>query len=66
MVDSGGKGLFFLIEGMVRWVNDIWDLVTGGAPDGKPDPKAERHLRRRTHQMIKQVSDSVESFSVLF
>jgi leucyl-tRNA synthetase len=51
------------IQGAVRWVNEVWDLVTNGAPDGKPDPKAERNLRRRTHQMIKQVSDSMESFS---
>jgi leucyl-tRNA synthetase len=51
------------IQGVVRWLNEVWELVTNGIPDGKPDPKAERSLRRRTHQMIKQVSEGMESFS---
>jgi leucyl-tRNA synthetase len=51
------------IQGVVRWLYDVWDLVNGGAPEGKPDPKAERSLRRKVHQVIKRVSDGLESFS---
>jgi len=50
------------IQGVVRWLDDVWDLVLNGAPQGTPDPKAERHLRRRVHQIIKQVSESLETF----
>jgi leucyl-tRNA synthetase len=51
------------IQGVVRWLNEVWELVNEGAPQGTPDPAAERSLRRKTHQMIKQVSDGLESFS---
>ncbi len=61
--EQGGPWASQGIQGPVRWLNEVWELVTSGAPHGKPDPKAERNLRRRTQQMIKQVSDSMETFN---
>ncbi len=61
--EQGGPWASQGIQGPVRWLNEVWELVTSGAPNGKPDPKAERNLRRRTQQMIKQVSDSMEAFN---
>jgi leucyl-tRNA synthetase len=40
------------IQGPARWLEDVWNIVTSGAPGGTPDPIAERALRRRTHQAI--------------
>jgi leucyl-tRNA synthetase len=51
------------IQGAVRWLYDVWDVVNGRTPEGKPDPKAERSLRRKVHQVIKKVSDGLEGFS---
>jgi leucyl-tRNA synthetase len=51
------------ILGVVRWLNDVWTLVNDGAPAGTPDPDADRGLQRKTHQVIKRVSDGLESFA---
>ncbi len=51
------------IQGPARWVEDVWNIVMGGAPDGNSDPKAERTLRRRVHQTIQKVSEGMETFS---
>ncbi|MBN1201540.1 MAG: leucine--tRNA ligase [Anaerolineae bacterium] len=50
------------IQGVVRWLNDVWAVVVDGAPDGTSDPEAERDLRRKVHQTIRRVSDGLESF----
>jgi leucyl-tRNA synthetase len=50
------------IYGVVRWLNDVWTLVNDGAPEGTPNPAAERDLRRKVHQTIKKVSDGLETF----
>ena len=51
------------ISGVVRWIHDVWDMVTSGAPMDASDPDAERDLERSTHKIIKQVMDGLESFS---
>lgn len=51
------------IQGVIRWLNDVWDLVIQGAPDGTPDSDADRDLQRKVHQTIKSVSDGLETFS---
>ncbi|RPJ03059.1 MAG: leucine--tRNA ligase [Chloroflexi bacterium] len=61
--EQGGPWASQGIQGPVRWLNEVWDLVQAGAPAGTPDPKAERSLRRRTHQMIRQVSEGLETFN---
>jgi leucyl-tRNA synthetase len=50
------------IQGVVRWLNDVWALVNGEPPRGSPDDKADRELRRKVHQTIKKVSDGLEQF----
>ncbi|MBN2305922.1 MAG: class I tRNA ligase family protein, partial [Anaerolineae bacterium] len=51
------------IQGVVRWLNDVWAVVMAGAPGGSADPAAERDLQRKTHQAIEKVTDGLASFS---
>ncbi len=51
------------IQGVVRWLNDVWALGQADAPAGTGDPKAERDVQRRTHQTIQKVTDGLETFS---
>jgi leucyl-tRNA synthetase len=51
------------IQGVVRWVNDIWDLVTGYSAPSQGDAEAERDIQRKLHQSIKKVTDGLENFS---
>ncbi len=51
------------IQGVVRWINDVWDMVTGYVPPAEGDAEAERVAERRVHQTIKKVTDSLEQFS---
>jgi leucyl-tRNA synthetase len=51
------------IQGVVRWVNDVWDMVTTTSVPAKGDAEVERTLERRIHQTIKRVSDGLENFS---
>lgn len=50
-------------QGVIRWINDIWDMVTAGAPTGPSDPAAERVIHRKLHQAIDKVSNGLERFS---
>lgn len=51
------------IEGVVRWINRAWNLVTE-APNkaAKPKPGAERELKRAMHYAIKSVTEDMENF----
>ncbi len=52
------------IQGVVRWVQDVWNLVTTGTPDhASPDDNAERDLLRKAHKAIQRVDYSLENFS---
>lgn len=50
------------VAGVVRWLEDMWEIahtqVTGGG-----NPETERQIERRVHQTIDRVSKSIESFS---
>ncbi len=50
------------IQGPVRWLNETWELVTEGAPQGKGDPNAERDLMRKVHQTNKRIGDTLRTF----
>lgn len=50
------------MQGVVRWLNDVWTLALEGVSGNQPDPAAERALRRKVHQTIKAVGDGLESF----
>jgi len=51
------------IQGVVRWLNDVWALVNDGMAAGEPDAGVERDVVRKTHQAIKKTSDGLEQFS---
>ncbi|MCD4684815.1 MAG: leucine--tRNA ligase [Anaerolineae bacterium] len=61
--DQGGPWDSQGIQGVVRWLHDVWAVVNSTAPEGTPDPNAERDLQRKLHQAIKKVTDSLEGFS---
>jgi leucyl-tRNA synthetase len=51
------------VKGVVRWLDDVWDQVTGPAPSEAGDAAAERALARSVHRTIQRVSESLERFS---
>ncbi|MEO8608628.1 MAG: leucine--tRNA ligase [Chloroflexota bacterium] len=51
------------IQGVVRWINDVWDMVTNTSVPVGGNAEAERILERRVHQTIKRVTDGLETFS---
>lgn len=52
------------VTGVVRWINDVWDMVISGpASEGAGKPEVNRDVERKVHQAIDRVSSSMESFS---
>ncbi|MFN8419681.1 MAG: class I tRNA ligase family protein [Anaerolineae bacterium] len=52
------------IQGVVRWLNDVWTLVLDEAKvSGEAKDADVRTLRRKVHQTIARVDDGLESFS---
>ncbi|RMF76549.1 MAG: leucine--tRNA ligase [Chloroflexi bacterium] len=51
------------IQGVVRWIDDVWHIVMAGPPDGDGTAEGERTLERRLHQTIERVGDGLENFS---
>jgi leucyl-tRNA synthetase len=52
------------IQGVVRWLNDVWALVLDDPRVAGEIREADvRALRRKVHQTIQRVSDGLESFS---
>jgi leucyl-tRNA synthetase len=51
------------IEGVSRWLNRVWALLTEPAPTkGTPSAEDARAVKRLTHQTIKKVSADFEAF----
>ncbi|MBN2005648.1 MAG: leucine--tRNA ligase [Anaerolineae bacterium] len=52
------------IEGVVRWINRVWNLVSD-APrnEGRLGEQGERELRRAMHTAIKAVTEDMDAFS---
>jgi leucyl-tRNA synthetase len=51
------------IKGVVRWLNDVWDLIaTDHKVAGTPTDAQIRGLRRKVHQTIKKVTDGMQDF----
>jgi leucyl-tRNA synthetase len=52
------------IQGIVRWLNRVWNLVQSDAEaeSAAPDPEQIRDLQRKMHQTIRQVSHDLEHF----
>jgi leucyl-tRNA synthetase len=51
------------IQGVVRWLNEVWDMVTAGAPTVHGDVSVERGVERAVHQAIANVARSITDFS---
>ena len=62
--DQGGPWNYQGIEGVTRFLNRVWTLVTEGAEDagGAVDERARRDLRRAVHTAIKEVTEDLEGF----
>jgi leucyl-tRNA synthetase len=72
--DQGGPWDPRGIQGVVRWLNDVWALASGPAMSAPrdtgaiaasipADTPAERALRRATHQTLRKVTEDVERFA---
>ena len=63
--EQGGEWDDSGISGISRWLNRVWNLVTGGYGEGgevssEDKKKAERELSRLTHQTIRKVTEDME------
>jgi len=60
--EQGGEWNDSGISGVSRWLNRVWNLVTGGySQDAKAKPAdKERALSRLTHQTIRKVTQDLE------
>ena len=62
--DQGGPWNYQGIEGVTRFLNRVWTLVTEGAEDagGAVDERTRKDLRRAVHTAIKEVTEDLEGF----
>ncbi|MAU10462.1 MAG: leucine--tRNA ligase [Anaerolineaceae bacterium] len=51
------------IKGPAGWINDVWDIVVAGAPDGAGNADVERDVERKLHQAIAEIDNSLDKFS---
>jgi leucyl-tRNA synthetase len=60
--EKGGPWNDDNIQGVVRWLNDVWDMVVAGSP-GPGTSEGARQAERRVHQALARVNNSLETFS---
>jgi len=61
--DEGGPYDPSGISGVHRWLNRVWNVVTGDiAKTSQPDAPDTRELRRWTHKTLQKVTDDMERF----
>jgi len=63
--DQGGPWDSQGIEGVVRFLNRVWDgvLEPRSVSDAPPDERAIRDLRRKVHQAIRKGTEDMQTFS---
>jgi leucyl-tRNA synthetase len=61
--DQGGPWNYDGIKGPQRLLNDVWMLGNAAYEAGEVDDQASRALQRKTHQVVRKVSEDMESFS---
>jgi leucyl-tRNA synthetase len=50
------------IEGTARWIRRVWALFTDQPQPGSASDETKRHLRRRVHQTLRNVTHDFENF----
>ena len=63
--EQGGPWSAERINGVIRWLNDVWDIVVNApaeTPQEEPTEEQVRNLRRVTHQTIRKVTQDLEGF----
>ena len=61
--DQGGPWNYDGIKGPQRLLNDVWAIGTHGYVPGAENALANPNLRRKTHQVIRKVTQDLEGFS---
>ncbi len=61
--DLGGPWNYDGIKGPQRLLYDLWDIATCDYQPETIDPVSNRDLRRKTHQVIRKVTEDLEGFS---
>jgi leucyl-tRNA synthetase len=61
--EQGGPWSYDGIRGPQRFLYDIWDLAHHACQAGEVDEAATRALRRKTHQVIRKVTEDLRAFS---
>jgi leucyl-tRNA synthetase len=51
------------IQGVIRWLNEVWDWVLAGAPTGEGTAEGRRAAQRAAHQANARVAQGLETFS---
>jgi leucyl-tRNA synthetase len=60
--EQGGPWDDHQIIGVVRWVNDVWDVITKGVSGDNLDADAESMIERKMHQSIAKAQQNMENF----
>lgn len=60
---KGGPWNSQQIQGVIRWLDDVWEMATAAPPTGSGDAKIERQIEQSIHQTIARVSEGLETFS---
>jgi leucyl-tRNA synthetase len=60
--EKGGPWDDQQIIGVVRWINDVWSLITGYNAPATADAAAERQIERKAYQTILKLSGNLENF----
>jgi leucyl-tRNA synthetase len=61
--DQGGPWNYEGIKGAQRLISDVWDLGLAAYKPTQVTNEATRALRRKTHQVIRKVTDDLDDFS---
>ncbi len=60
---KGGPWNSQQIQGVVRWLNDVWEICTAAPPTSAGDAAGEREVERSLHVTIAKVGEGLETFS---
>lgn len=61
--DQGGPWNYDGIKGPQRLLQDVWEIALHNYEEDVVDAEADRALQRKTHQVIRKVTEDMESFS---